>query len=156
MASAIASSMSSAATRRLHYQAQISNASNSLNQSFSGGEQMNLNDSFSASTISINPLVTIVYSNGALSQGMLWIIVKNSSPIICLCIHASKQQIHLLSLLLEYRRKWKNIESHALLMRRKAGIRENKRVRKKMICKQYKTEQFCVVYMKRTANPHSH
>jgi len=67
---AVASSMSSTAARRLHYQSQIPNGSHSLNQTFSPGDTLNLNDSFSASTISINPLVTIVYSNTSLSQGM--------------------------------------------------------------------------------------
>lgn len=69
-ATAIANSLPSVATRRLHYQSQLSNASNSLNQSFNNGDINNLNDSFSTSTISINPLVTIVYSKGVLSPGM--------------------------------------------------------------------------------------
>jgi hypothetical protein len=72
-ATAIASSISSATTRRLHYQSQISNGSLALNHSpsFSVGEPTNLNDSFSSPSISINPLITIVYSNSSLSQGML-------------------------------------------------------------------------------------
>jgi hypothetical protein len=68
---AVASSASSGAARRLHYQPQISNASLSLNQSFSAGEPSNLNDSFSSPTVSINPLVTIIYTNASLAQGML-------------------------------------------------------------------------------------
>jgi len=70
-ATAVASSMSSIPARRLHYQSQISNGSYSLNQNFASGEILNLNDSLSLPTISINPLVTIVYSNTTLSQGML-------------------------------------------------------------------------------------
>jgi hypothetical protein len=71
-ATAVASSMSSTPARRLHYQqSQLSNGSYSLNQNFAAGEILNLNDSLSLPTISINPLVTIVYSNTTLSQGML-------------------------------------------------------------------------------------
>ncbi|CAF0730750.1 unnamed protein product [Rotaria sordida] len=67
-ATALASSISSTTGRRLHYQSQISNTSLSLNQNFSIGEPSNLNESFSSSTIPINPLVTIVYSNASLLQ----------------------------------------------------------------------------------------
>ncbi|CAF2507166.1 unnamed protein product [Rotaria sp. Silwood2] len=68
MASALASSVSSTAARRLHYQSQISNTSLPPNQHFSIGEPSNLTDSFSSSSIPINPLVTIVYSNASLLQ----------------------------------------------------------------------------------------
>jgi len=61
--------VSSTGTRRLHNSSQISNAS--ANQNFPVGESSNFTDSFSLSSISINPLVTIVYSNASLSPGML-------------------------------------------------------------------------------------
>jgi hypothetical protein len=71
-ATAVASSISSTATRRLHYQSQTSNSSLLLNQSNAAGETTHQKESFSTPTMSINPLVTIIYSNSSLSQGMLY------------------------------------------------------------------------------------
>ncbi len=62
--------VSTSSTRRVHYQPQISNASVSLNQTFSMIDSSNLNESF-PSFIYTNPLVTIIYSSTSLSKGML-------------------------------------------------------------------------------------
>jgi hypothetical protein len=70
-ATAMTNSISSTTARRLHYQSQTSNASTSLNQSFTAVDQTNLNDTFPPPSITINPLVIIVYSNASLLQGML-------------------------------------------------------------------------------------
>ncbi len=71
-ATAVASSISSGATRRLHYQSQTSNSSLLLNQSNAAGEITHQKESFSTPTMSINPLVTIIYSTSSLSHGMLY------------------------------------------------------------------------------------
>lgn len=76
MTIAVASSMSSVATRRLHYQSQISNTSG-LN--LSNGDTSHANESFSFSHTSGNPLITIVYSKGSLSQGILIIEMNKNS-----------------------------------------------------------------------------
>lgn len=70
-ATATANPISSTNARRLHYQAQTSNTSLSLNQSFSNIDQANLNDAFSSPSVTVTPLVTIVYSNASLLQGRL-------------------------------------------------------------------------------------
>lgn len=76
MTIAAASTMSSAATRRLHYQTQQAHVST---QNLSMGDTSHTNDSFSLSHTSGNPLITIIYTKGSLSQGMLIIRMSQNS-----------------------------------------------------------------------------
>jgi hypothetical protein len=76
MTVAVASSMSTATARRLHYQSQITNTSG---QNLSNSDASHINESFSFSHTSGNPLITIVYSKGSLSQGILIIEVNTNS-----------------------------------------------------------------------------
>ncbi|UJR35893.1 hypothetical protein I4U23_028636 [Adineta vaga] len=61
-------SVSSMSTRRLHNQSQLSNIS--LNQNFSLHDPSNFSDSSSVSSITMTPLVTIIYSNTSSSLGI--------------------------------------------------------------------------------------
>jgi hypothetical protein len=70
MSSAVSRSVSSPSARRVHYQAQMSNASLSLSQSFSMTDPSNLSESI-PSYIYTNPLVTVIYSSTSSSKGML-------------------------------------------------------------------------------------
>lgn len=112
MATAVASSISSTTSRRLHYQSQLSNASTSSH--LPNGDTSHSNESLSFSRIHGNPLITIVYSKTSLSQGILIREISKNFIWHCACVYTlgrSKSSY----VLLEKRRK--------------------KRIGEKMICK---------------------
>ncbi|CAF0906799.1 unnamed protein product [Adineta steineri] len=69
----VSSSISSTAARRLHNQSQLSNHSISI------GESLNFTDSFSLSSSTITPLITITYFNISLSQENQQLILNSYS-----------------------------------------------------------------------------